>query len=144
MKFLSLIFLTLLVGKGCSDDAQQDLTKAVVEYTANTRGFYYKITIKNKNVEITKDRRGQNKPAKLTMSDADWNGLVEEFKTVNLDSLSTLKAPTELRFHDGAAMANLTVTYQEKVYNSSEFDDGHPPVEIEKLVTAITQYKPNR
>ncbi|RZJ67981.1 MAG: hypothetical protein EOO50_03915 [Flavobacterium sp.] len=144
MKFLSLIFLTVLLGKGCDSAQEQDLANAVVEYSANTRGFFYKITIQNKKVEITRDRRGQNKPATLTMSDADWNELVAEFKTVNLDGLSTLKAPTELRFHDGAAMANLKVTYKEKEYTSSEFDDGHPPAEIEKLVNRITKYKPTR
>lgn len=144
MKILSLIFLTLFLGKGCDSAEQQDLAGAVVEYTANTRGFYYKITIQDKVVQITQDRRGQNKPARKVLTDAEWNDLVAEFKAINLEALPTLKAPTEKRFYDGAAIANLKVTYKEKEYVTTDFDDGFPPAEIEKLVNKITQYKPTR
>ena len=56
---------------------------------------------------------------------------------VKLDSLATFKDPTQKRFYDGAAIANLKVTYKEKEYQSLDFDHGAPPVEIEKIVTKI-------
>jgi hypothetical protein len=37
---------------------QANLESAVVEYTANSRGFYQKITIQNQMVLISKDRSG--------------------------------------------------------------------------------------
>lgn len=144
MKFLSLIFLTVLLGKGCDSSQEQDLANAVVEYTSNTRGFYYKITIQNKVVQITQDRRGQNIPAKKTLTETQWNDLVAEFKTINLEELPELKAPTEKRFYDGASIAALKVTYKGKEYQTTEFDDGFPPAQIEKLVQKITQFKPSR
>lgn len=139
-----MIFLTVLIGKGCDASQEQDLANAVLEYTSNTRGFYYKITIRDKQVQITQDRRGQNIPAKKTLTETQWNDLVAEFKTINLEELPELKAPTEKRFYDGASIATLKVTYKDKEYQTSEFDDGFPPAQIEKLVHKITQYKPAR
>jgi hypothetical protein len=40
---------------------KQDLESAVIEYTANSRGFYQKITIQNQMVLISKDS-GKAKP----------------------------------------------------------------------------------
>jgi hypothetical protein len=37
---------------------------------------------------------------------------------VELDSLSKLKAPTEKRFYDGAAIANLKITFKDKTYET--------------------------
>jgi hypothetical protein len=51
--------------------------------------------------------------------------------------VETLKAPSEKRFHDGAAMANLKIVHKEKTYQSKTFDHGTPPKEIEKLVKKI-------
>jgi hypothetical protein len=63
--------------------------------------------------------------------------LVSDFETIALDSLATYKDPTQKRFYDGAAIANLKVTYKEKEYQTLDFDHGFPPVEIEKLVNKI-------
>lgn len=140
MKLFTMIFLSLFLSKSCENKAQKDLKTAVLEYTANTRGFYQKITIQNQMVFISKDRSGNDKPVGTKISDKDWNELVGYFETVELDSLATLKAPTEKRFHDGAAIASLKVTYKDKTYQTEAFDHGYPPEAIKKLVTKINSF----
>ena len=138
MKILSLLFLTIFLGNGCDSAKAQDIETAIIEYTANTRGFYQKITVKNQMLTVSKDRDGNDKAVPTKISDADWKELVDCFKKVELDSLSKLKAPTEKRFYDGAAIANLKITFKEKAYETNSFDHGFPPKEIKKLVNTIT------
>ncbi len=140
MRVFTMIFLSILLSKSCEGQTKNDLKTAVLEYTANTRGFYQKITIQNQMVTISKDRSGTEKPFETNISDADWKELVGYFETINLDSLATLKAPTEKRFHDGAAIANLEVKYKDKTYQTSSFDHGYPPETIKKLVTKINSF----
>ena len=74
------------------------------------------------------------------MTDADWNALVTTFQKVDLEQVPNLKAPTEKRFYDGAAIATLKITVQGKTYETTEFDHGTPPAAIADLVTKINQY----
>ena len=138
MKILTIVFLTIFISNGCDSASAQDIETAVVEYTANTRGFYQKITVKNQMMTVSKDRDGNDNPVPAKISDADWKELVDCFKTIELDSLSKFKAPTEKRFHDGAAIANLKIKFKEKPYETTDFDDGFPPKEIKKFVNKIT------
>ena len=138
MKILSLLFLTIFLGNGCDSAKAQDIETAVIEYTANTRGFYQKITVKNQMVTISKDRDGNDKPVPKKISDAEWKDILDCFETMELDSLPQLKAPTEKRFYDGAAIANLKITFKDKAYETDSFDHGFPPKEIKKLVDTIT------
>jgi hypothetical protein len=140
MKILSILFLTIFLGKGCEAQNKQEIETAVIEYEANTRGFYQKITVKNQMVTISKDRDGYDKPAPKKISDADWKELVECFKTLELDRLATLKAPTEKRFYDGAAIAHLKITYKDKPYETTSFDHGFPPKQIKKFVNKINSF----
>lgn len=91
-------------------------------------------------VSVATDRNGAEKAEKVKISDADWKLLVDEFSKVNLDQLDKLKAPTEKRFYDGAAIAHLTVTSKGKTYQSTDFDHGFPPKEIEALVKRIVAF----
>lgn len=138
MKILSLLFLTIFLGNGCDSAKAQDIETAVIEYTANTRGFYQKITVKNQMVTVSKDRDGNDKPVPKKISDAEWKDLLDCFETMELDSLPQLKAPTEKRFYDGAAIANLKITFKDKAYETDSFDHGFPPKEIKKFVNTIT------
>jgi hypothetical protein len=140
MKLFTVIILSLFLGKSCEGQTKNDLKTAVLEYTANTRGFYQKITIQNQMVSISKDRSGNDQPVSTKISDKDWEELVDYFDSVELDSLATLKAPTEKRFYDGAAIANLKVTHKDKTYQTEAFDHGYPPVIIKKLVDKINSF----
>ena len=140
MKILTLFFLIIFLGNGCDSAKAQDIETAVIEYTANTRGFYQKITVKNQMVTVSKDRDENDKSVPTKISDADWKELVQSFKTMELDSLSRLKAPTEKRFYDGAAIANLKITYKDKIYETTSFDHGFPPKKINKFVNKINSF----
>ena len=140
MKLFTVILLSIFLSKSCTSQTKNDLKTAVLEYTANTRGFYQKITIQDQMVSISKDREGNDKPVAKKISEKDWKELVGYFESMELDSLSTLKAPTEKRFYDGAAIANLKVIYKDKTYETAAFDHGFPPAEIKKLVDKINSF----
>jgi hypothetical protein len=140
MKLFTMILLSVFLSKSCSSQPKNDLKTAILEYTANTRGFYQKITIQDQMVSVSKDRSGNDKTVATKISDKDWKELVGYFETIELDSLPTLKAPTEKRFHDGAAIANLDVSYKDKKYKTTSFDHGYPPEAIKKLVTKINSF----
>jgi hypothetical protein len=119
---------------------KQDLESAVIEYTANSRGFYQKITIQNQMVLISKDRSGNAKAVATKIAADDWEELVVCFKKIELDNLSKLKAPTEKRFYDGAAIATFKITFKDETYKSPSFDHGFPPKNIEQFVNKINSF----
>jgi hypothetical protein len=143
MKVFAMILLSVFLGKSCDSKAQKDLKTAVLEYTANTRGFYQKITIQDQMVTVSKNRNGNDNPIATKISDKDWKELVGYFEVINLDSLSNFKAPTEKRFHDGAAIAGLKLVYNDKTYQTASFDHGYPPLEIKNLVDKINTFVKN-
>lgn len=140
MRLFAMILCSVFLSKSCTGQTKNDLKTAVLEYTANTRGFYQKITVKNHAVTISKDRSGNDEPVATKISEKDWKELVGYFETIELDSLATLKAPTEKRFHDGAAIANLKVIYKDKTYETEAFDHGVPPAAIKKIVVKINSF----
>ncbi len=137
MKTITLLLLTIFLGKSCNNEAQNDLTNTTIQYTANTRGFYQKIVIINQKATISRDRNEKDLPQEITISEADWAALVTAFGKINLAEIPKLKDPTQKRFYDGAAIANLKVRYQGQEYKTTDFDHGFPPAAIEKLVTKI-------
>lgn len=137
MKTFSLILLTLLMSKSCSNQAQGDLTNSVVQYSAQSRGFNMQIIVSNKKATITQGRGADAPTTQVAISDADWNELVTEFQKINLDEVPNLKDPTQKRFYDGAAIANLKIRYQDKNYETVPFDHGFPPAAIDKFVKKI-------
>jgi hypothetical protein len=140
MKLLSLLFLTIFLSKGCDSSSNQDLNTAVIEYTANTRGFYQKVSIEKQTVTVSKEREGKGKMLPVKISEADWKTLIQLFEDINLEGIKDLKSPTEKRFYDGAAIANLKITYKGTSYETPSFDHGFPPLEIKKLVTKINSF----
>ncbi|MEM8522081.1 hypothetical protein [Flavobacterium sp. PL12] len=140
MKILTLLFLTLFMGKSCDSAKAQDMEAVVIEYTANTRGFYQKLTVKNQILTVSKDRNSEDNAVVTKIDEANWNELVTYFKKIKLETLKDLKAPTEKRFYDGAAIANLKIRHKDKDYESNSFDHGFPPKEIKKLVDKINSF----
>lgn len=136
MKTLLIAFFSLALAKGCND-AQQDLKNASVEYTATSRGFFRKVTLKDHVAIISKDRNKPDEGTKLTISDSDWKELVTAFSRVNLKDIPNMKDPTQKRFYDGAAIANLKVTYDGQTYESKPFDHGYPPDGIAQVVEKL-------
>ncbi|OIV42584.1 hypothetical protein [Flavobacterium johnsoniae] len=138
MRILSLLILTIVIGTGCSSQKKADMTTAQIEYSAMSRGYFKKIVVQNQTVSVTNGRDQQ--PVESKIDNAKWNKITAEFSKLNLDSLSALKAPTEKRFHDGAAIGNLKITQNQKTYETAGFDNGFPPKEIEKLVNLLVDF----
>ena len=143
MKIVTLIASFLFVCMGCNSTkstikpTKQNYETLAIEYVANTRGFYQKLVVQNHTVSATSDRNGQETPAIQKVSDDDWNFLISELNKVVLDEVPNLKAPTEQRFYDGAAIASLKITLDGKTYETKDFDDGFPPAEIQKVVEIV-------
>jgi len=137
MKVVTMILLAVFLGKSCTDAAQNDIANTTIQYVANTRGFFQKIVIINQKATISRDRSGTQAPEELTISDADWKTLVSSFQKIKLEDLPKLKDPTQKRFYDGAAIANLKIHYHDKNYETVDFDHGFPPAEIATLVNTI-------
>lgn len=137
MKLITILFLSFILGKGCESETQEDLKTTIIEYTANTRGFYQKIVIQNKTISVSKNRDEKNMPTATKLSDADWKFLVTEFQKIKLDKMSTYKGPTEKRFYDGAAIGDFKIVHKDKIYQCGNFDAGTPPVEIAKFVNKV-------
>jgi len=137
MKSIAIMLLLVIFGKSCGDEAKQDMKSAVIEYTANTRGYFLQIMLKDQKLLVRKDRSKDATATAVKMSEADQNELVEAFRELNLEEIPDLKPPTEKRFYDGAAMADLKIIYKDKTYQSQTFDHGNPPVEIERIVNKL-------
>ncbi|MEP6803823.1 MAG: hypothetical protein ABI892_04815 [Flavobacterium sp.] len=138
MRILSLLLLTIIIGTSCSSQKANDMTATQIEYSAVSRGFYKKIIVENKTVSVI---NGKNTEAvKTKISDEKWKLIVAEFSKINVESIPTLKAPTEKRFYDGAAIGNLKVVQNQKTYETQGFDNGYPPKEIEKLVNLLVDF----
>ncbi|TDO83725.1 hypothetical protein EV143_101163 [Flavobacterium chryseum] len=138
MRILSLLLLVICIGTGCSSQKKADMTSTQIEYSALSRGYYKKIVVQNQTVSVTNGRDQQ--PVETKIDSAKWNQIVAEFEKVNLDGIATLKAPTEKRTYDGAAIGNLKITQNQKTYETTGFDNGFPPKEIEKLVNLLVDF----
>lgn len=148
LSILSVLLMTLIscncqkktveASSGTLVNAKEADAVMEVIYTANTRGFYQKITVKNQEAFVSSDRNSAEIGESIKISDADWKELSASMNNLKLDQLATYKDPTQKRFYDGAAIANLKVVANDKEYQTVDFDNGFPPVEIEKLVNKIT------
>jgi hypothetical protein len=137
MKAITIILLTVFLGRSCSNEAQNDIANATLQYTATTRGFFQKIVVINQKATISRDRNGDKSPEEIAISDKDWDEIIGYFQMIDLKKIETLKDPTQKRFYDGAAIANLKIRYQDKNYETTDFDHEFPPLEIEKLVNKL-------
>ncbi|AND63686.1 hypothetical protein AX766_04305 [Flavobacterium covae] len=110
-----------------------------VEYVANTRGYHLRIKLTPNSLSYTENRDADDfKSVDLTAQQIDE--LQTLLNQINLKALDKLKAPTELRYHDGAAHADMKIKKEDQEYQSAGFDHGHPPVEIEKFVSKLISY----
>ena len=142
MRIVSLLSVLLFVLGSCNSQKNGvgtsfEMKDIEIQYEANTRGFYNKLILKNATIFSTNDRDGKENPIVQKVSEVDWKALIQELNKVDLENLSNLKAPTEKRFYDGAAIANLKITYKGKIYQSSDFDHGFPPMQIKRVVEIV-------
>ena len=149
MKVVTFLAVLLFVCTGCDsskstlEPEKQNYETLVIQYEANTRGFYQKLIVKNHTISSTDDRKGIKTPIIQKVSDADWKVLLSEFNKVDLENFPNLKPPTQKRLYDGAAIAELKITFKGKTFETKSFDHGNPPMEIQKVVAiVIALFKP--
>ena len=140
MKLISCFLLTLFLSKGCVNQSKEDYSKSILTYTAETRGYFMQITIEDKELRISKDRETRLPSVRIPLTAADQKKVLAMVKAIDVPNLSQLKAPTEKRFYDGAAIGNLSVTHNGETFGTAGFDHGNPPVEIEQLVVFMNAF----
>jgi hypothetical protein len=67
------------------------------------------------------------------LSPLDWASIVKQTELIDLDKIASLKSPSEGRFTDRALISSVLITVGGKTYESSSFDAGIPPKELENL-----------
>lgn len=100
-----------------------------IELREFTRGTN-RLIIYKKDSLIT-DFNGINSQSEI--SKAYWANIIKQVDLLNLSKISSYKSPTTKRFSDSALSSIITITSGDKTYNSSSFDAGIPPKELEGL-----------
>lgn len=104
---------------------------------------------KIEKIELTEQTRGTNRSISFTPSSSitllngevttsklknnEWSKLSQQANLINLDKISSYPAPTNGRFSDQALSSKIIISSNGKTYQSSEFDSGVPPKELEAL-----------
>jgi hypothetical protein len=142
MRIVSLLSVLVFVLGSCNSQKKAigtsiEMKDIEIQYEANTRGFYNKLVLKNGTISSTNDRDGKENPIVQKVSEVDLNALIQELNKVDLENLPNLKSPTEKRFYDGAAIANLKIIYKGNTYQTTDFDHGFPPMQIKRVVEIV-------
>ncbi|MCW1146965.1 hypothetical protein [Flavobacterium lacisediminis] len=144
--FLATLLITI-VSCNCQKDSVSSTTLTpelsmqkempIIKYEANSRGLALAVKIENQVVYVSRVRDFKDYEEKVKISDSDWKEIESLTKAVDLSKVKDLKWPTEKRYYDGAAHANIIFISGGVEYPANGFDHGFPPVEIEKLVNKI-------
>lgn len=146
MKLLIAIFSLIFIPKECNNmsssfnELQKRQDTITIIYEANSRGFFEEITVSKNILKICNDLNRKDYET-IELDKKSWTDCLELLSEINLDSLSDLKAPTSMRYVDGAPHATLIVKDDGNKIQSSTFDHGHPPKEIKKLVEKLLALK---
>ncbi|MEN3323399.1 hypothetical protein VP395_06645 [Mariniflexile soesokkakense] len=140
MKFLIVLLSLLFVDNGCSQaNIKQDTIS--IDYSTHSRRTFKHISISKKSISVL-NKRGETRLIK-PCSKPNWKSILKALKPIDIENIPNLKAPSENRFFDGAAIANLKITYDGKTYESQSFDHGNPPKEIAELVKEMLSISEN-
>ncbi|GAA4803912.1 META domain-containing protein [Litoribaculum gwangyangense] len=112
-----------------------------IEYTASSRGVYNQIIVNKETVSSLQKRGGE--PNRKPSEEKNWKTITEMLKSIDVENISTLNAPSKAFQYDGAAIAHLKITKNGKTYESPPFDHGNPPKEISELVKEILSISEN-
>lgn len=141
MKTSIALILSVILFTSCSPRMSQEMQQSTITYQALSRGFYLNVEIKGSKLTIIRERETLGK--NYTLSYPDIKEVSTLYQKIKLDELADYKAPTEKRFNDGAAIANLNINYQGKTHNSQGFDHENPPIEIAEFVNKIVSFTKN-
>jgi len=112
-----------------------------IEYSASSRGTYIQIIINKKAISTVSKRDG--KPLRKKCSTDDWERIINALKPIEIKNISELEPPSKDFQFDGAAIAQIKITHDNKAYETQPFDHGNPPKEIAELVKEILSISEN-
>lgn len=110
-----------------------------VEYEAMSRGYFLKIVYRGNSISVGKDRNDLSQNKTIKLSSQEENELNQMLAKFDPKTLPNLKWPTEKRYYDGAAHANLVIIKDGETYTGAGFDHGFPPKEIEQFVKKLVE-----
>lgn len=139
MKTLLILISFLFLRPTCYEQTTKNMENILMEYEFYSRASYSKILINNQTIKLYKTREALQPNFEKHISLVDQEKLSKLFSKINLETIYTLKDPTQKRFYDGAAIAILRIKVQKKEYQSTNFDHGNPPNEIKQLVDKINE-----
>ncbi len=128
-KIILAILAVLLVGCGMSKIK-------TYQYTAGTRGYQLSITVDQDSVWLKEVTDKEINTVYATDSEF-WKSIQKESKSIELDSVAHLSAPTNKRQFDGAMFAKVTFTTNDSVYKSASFDGGKPHDMLQTIVDSL-------
>ena len=117
-------------------------SEVTISYSANTRGFFQELVLKQNSLIEFKDREKLNAMSS-DLDVKDWKECLRLLDQIDLKTLPNLISPTNYRQYDGAAFAQLTVIQKGDTIQSSGFDHKYPPSEIKPLVEYILSISEN-
>ncbi len=155
MKILLSILVIMFSAKECKSSKEQaleednarntefvDQSDVKITYQALSRGAFEYICISKDTVHISTDR-SLKKVTSYSCDKNDWRAISDLLKDVDINSFSSLKAPTDKRLFDGAPHATLKLATGSDEISTPTFDHGHPPKAIEELVNKVLSIKEN-
>ena len=136
MKYLTMVFLILSMNPTYSEQDQDRTIQFSVNYKAATRGANFEYIINNERIVVNSMGLDQkNGERAITLQERNqMMALVDEME---LDEIGTLIPPSNNSATDRALIASLKVSKDGKIYESSSFDEGNPPMEIKPLIDKI-------
>lgn len=138
MKYFYLLVFYLVVIN--SSFCQENINHLRIEYSKISRGFYEKIEV-SKDLLVIKVERKDSRIDSFEITTKKWNKILVLVNKMDLKILSNLKAPSNKRFYDGAAIAQLKIKFKDTIYQSSNFDHGNPPSYIKELIDSVLEMK---
>ena len=128
MKPVSLLIIFMIsIGSSCISTQNKAIEKVV--YSASTRGSSIQVVIIPNQLTVNEKV--------VEISAKNWKSLTRIIKTVDLENLSILEAPSQNRFRDAALAAELKIVTAEESFTSSQFDHGNPPEELKAIIAKI-------
>jgi len=116
--------------------AQEEVFKELV-FNAQNRGHSETITVVNYTIFY----KTQQSSKTYFINKEKRKELEELISKIDLEKISSLKAPSSKRLFDGAMTATISIKKGEKTYISSSFDDDNPPKELKKTVILLRSFK---
>lgn len=78
------------------------------------------------------------------INDYEWNNLMKDLLSINLENINKLKSPTSARSIDGAYHSHIRIHKKGKIYKSATFDDFRPHSDIESLIFYLRYLMKNK